>query len=181
MRVYYCHWPIKICISLQVLPKRKFYGQAAFQPPLNSFSTSQMSLSAFEPFSLQALQISFSHFPPLKPAFNILALQVFNTQIRTAFSILQLFHFSFWVFPIFSFTAFLLLCSFSASLSPYSLLRLFPVLLFSFLATKRLWHSPVGLSAISASQISYLSSCPFFVHITWKIKWGRKKMKNDKW
>ena len=174
------------------------YGQTAFQPPLNSFSTSQISflnLSAF-----QAHQISFSHFPPLKSGFH-LALQAqatLKSDLLFHFSVFPLF--SFWAFPIFSFTAFLLfrfsafqlfgvsgfqLLVFSTFLffcfSAFPLFRFSAFLLFRFSASrlfrflpfsfsdfqllshpKRLWHAALGLTAISVSQISYLSYGPLF-------------------
>ena len=168
-------------------------------------------LISFLTFQPPSLQISFSHFPPLKSS-------TLKSDLLFHFLVLTLF--SFWAFPIFSFTAFLffrfsafrlfaslffcfsvsslLLCfsvfsllfSFSASqLFNFSAFRLFcfsasqlsswlfclsPFLLFSFLATKRRWTQPLGLSAISASQISYLSSRPLFTLLR-KLSGGRKK------
>ena len=142
------------------------YGQTAFQPLLNSFSTSQISLSAFF-ISLRALQISFSHFPPLKSAFQHFSFTGFQHSNQICFSTFQFFHFlafglcftaflffSFSAFPLFHFLAFQLFC-FSASL------------LFSASSGTQ----PLGLSA---SQISYLSSRPLFTLLR-RLNGGRKK------
>ena len=111
------------------------YGQTAFQPPLNSFSTSQISFFPFQPF--KPIRSAFLIFHLWNQVFNISALQVFNTQIRCAFPL-----FSCWAFPIFSFTAFLLF-----RFSPFSLFCFSAFLLFRF--------SPSGTQP-SVSQLSQL-------------------------
>ena len=133
--------------------------------------------TAFQRFYLPDQLISFLTFQPLSPSdqlfssstsrISILALQVFNTQIISAF---PLFRFS--VSPVFSFSAFpflnfsaVLLFRFSVFLlfcfSAFSLFRLSLLLLFSFSANSS-GTQPLSLLAVSASQISYLSSCPCF-------------------
>ena len=137
------------------------YGQTAFQPLLNSFSASQISLSAFlsasKPFRSAFL---ISHL--WNQFFNILALQVFNTQIRSAFHFSVFSLFNFWAFPIFSFTAFLFF-----SFSAFPLFRFSAFRLFRFSAFQFLSHQTALARSPSVSQPSQLlQSATYLVYVT---------------
>ena len=151
------------------------YGQTEFQLLQISISGFSHPRSAFQVFCFFAFQLfSFSAFRLfgfsafLLFGFSAFWLFGFLAYRLFGFSTFRLFSFS--AFQLFSFSAFRLFCFFA-----FSLFRLSPFLRFSFLSTKfqLLSMQPLGLSAISASQISYLSSGPLFTLLR-KLNGGRK-------